>query len=85
MTDSPIPEGDLTAAESEELLLMCGHAPGPEPLSPAAQAVLDAYHRELPPNYEPGGLAAALRAAANYCPRDRRILMTIADELEGRQ
>lgn len=36
----------------------------PTPLSPAAQAVLDAYHRELPPNYEPGGLAAALRAVA---------------------
>ena len=34
-------------------------------LSPAAQAVLDAFHRELPPDNEPGGLAAALRAAAD--------------------
>ena len=34
-------------------------------LSPAAQEVLDAFHRELPPDNEPGGLAAALRAAAD--------------------
>ncbi len=33
-------------------------------LSPAAQEVLDAFHRELPPDNEPGGLAAALRALA---------------------
>jgi hypothetical protein len=32
------------------------------PLSPAAQAVLDAYHRELPPDGQPGGIAAAIRA-----------------------
>jgi len=35
------------------------------PLSPAAQAVLDAFHKELSPNNQPGGLPAALRAAAN--------------------
>jgi hypothetical protein len=33
-------------------------------LSPAAQAVLDAFHKELSPDYQPGGLPAALRAAA---------------------
>lgn len=85
MTDSPLPpDSDLTAAEAEELLLMCGHAPGHEPLSPAAQAVLDAANRA----YDQAatvtqGTAAALRAAAVYCTRERRILMTIADELEG--
>lgn len=54
-------------------------------LSPAAQAVLDAY-RSLWLDASVGKcLAEALRAAAlySYCPVDRRILMTIADELEG--
>jgi hypothetical protein len=36
-----------------------------EPLSPDAQAVLEAFHRELPPNNEPGGLTAALREAVD--------------------
>ena len=56
-------------------------------LSPAAQAVLNAYgsspllndhvldHRHC--------LAAALRAAALICKRERQTLMAIADELEG--
>jgi hypothetical protein len=30
-----------------------------------------------------GALAAALRAAAVYCTRERRILMTITDELDN--
>jgi hypothetical protein len=47
-------------------------------LSPQAQAVLDAF-----PNHQREGIAAALRAAAVYCTRERRILMTIAAELEG--
>ena len=58
-----------------------------KPLSPAAQAVLDAYcthadflnrevsHEEM--------LAAALYAAAHHLPNDRRQLAAIADELEG--
>lgn len=58
-------------------------------LSPAAQAVLDAYFteadrldREVSDNEM---LAAALRAAAlySYCHVDHRILATIADELEN--
>lgn len=52
-------------------------------LSPAAQAVLDAYIAE-----DRAGrlaVAAALRAAALYCTRERRILMAIAAELEGQQ
>ena len=56
-------------------------------LSPAAQGVLDAWGNVIrADNY--GGrvevpLAAALRAAAVYCTRERRILMTIADELDN--
>lgn len=60
----------------------------PTPLSPAAQAVLDAFYTG------DGGLdyldrfaryderiAAALRAAALYCKRDSAILLSLADEL----
>jgi hypothetical protein len=53
--------------------------PPPE-LSPAAQAVLDAFRSS---HTGQGCLAAALRAAALYCTRERRILMTIAAELDG--
>jgi hypothetical protein len=52
-------------------------------LSPAAQAVLDAFHKELPPDNQPGGLVAALYAAAHHLPNDRRQLAAIADELEA--
>ena len=50
------------------------------PLSPAAQAVLDAIDGIERPQWI---AEAALRAAAVYCTRERRVLMTIADELEG--
>jgi hypothetical protein len=69
------------------------------PLSPAAQAVLDAFHKELSPDNQPGGLPAALRAAADQvatpipddCTADvfnrqikiRAELLAIAAELEG--
>lgn len=33
-------------------------------LSQDAQSVLDAFNKELPPNYEAGGLPAALQALA---------------------
>jgi hypothetical protein len=60
-------------------------------LSPAAQAVMDAYKNapDLMLDGDPDeveqrlGLAAALRAVAVYCTRERRILLTIAAELEG--
>jgi hypothetical protein len=55
-------------------------------LSPAARAVLyDAHNRWLDVDDDiPAQVAAAaLKAAAVYCTRERRILMTIADELEG--
>lgn len=59
-----------------------------EPLSPAAQAVLDAANGAS--SYGPDDClndslwvaAAALRAAALYCKRDRLQLIVIADELE---
>jgi len=50
-------------------------------LSPAAQAVLDAYHKA---DIDDAVTAAAvLRAAALYCKRDRIQLLTIADELKA--
>ncbi len=55
-------------------------------LSPQAQAVLNAVVDGAHPAFAPIAApmaAAALRAAALYCPRERRILMTIADELDS--
>ena len=62
MTD-PTPN-DLSHLSDEEFIALCPqgeHAPGPEPLSPAAQAMLDAYYCDAP---VPGSkrVAAALRA-----------------------
>jgi hypothetical protein len=59
-----------------------------KPLSPAAQAVLKAANGRS--SYGPDDClnesrwiaAAALKAAALYCTRERRVLMTIAAELE---
>jgi hypothetical protein len=61
-------ESDLTEKESEQLLLLCGHGIGPK-LSPAAQAVLDAFYTEAD-RLDRGAteeemIAAALRAAAD--------------------
>jgi hypothetical protein len=53
-----------------------------EPLSPAAQAVLDGF-RAVPSLMDAPSIAGALRAAAVYCKRDRLQLLAIADELEG--
>ena len=74
-------ESDLTEEESEQLLSMCGHGIGSK-ISPAAQAVLDAYrstHLSL------NNLAAALRAAASQLTSAKAIdqLRAIAAELEG--
>ena len=49
-------------------------------LSPAAQAVLDAY--QFAPIEDELTAAAVLRAAALYCKRDAVTLLAIADELE---
>lgn len=70
MTKPPEPN-DMSHLSDEEFMALCPlgeHAPGPEPLSPAAQAVLDAWltsengERMLG---DPACLAAALRAAAD--------------------
>lgn len=56
-------------------------------LSPAARAVLyDAHNRwvDVDDDIPAQVAAAALRAAASYCKRDRLHLIAIADELEGR-
>ena len=57
-------------------------------LSQSAQAVLNAYgsspiHNDHVIDHR-CCLAAALRAAALICTRERRTLMAIADELEAR-
>ena len=64
MTD-PTPN-DLSHMSDEDFNALCPqghHAPGAEPLSPAAQAVLDAA--VLPCTIRQGIAAAALRAAAD--------------------
>ena len=73
MTD--LTPNDLSHLSDEEFLALCPqgeHAPGPEPLSPAAQAVLDEYSAAADFTFDPSidfwgvkaGLAAALRALA---------------------
>lgn len=63
-------------------------------LSPQTQAIIDAFHREVPPNYEAGGLCAALREVVNQLQYynfgegedmilDARAILDIADELEN--
>ena len=97
MTD--LTPNDLDLLTKEEFLALCPqgeHAPGPEPLSPAAQALLDAA---LPHQVHRYAAAAALRAVADQvaspipddCRYDvfnrqldiRAKLLAIATELEG--
>ena len=62
-------ESDLTDEESEQLLMLCGHAIGPS-LSPAARAVFEAFNSKFDwiedgvPGPQFSSIAAALRAAA---------------------
>jgi hypothetical protein len=84
---------DLSHLSEEEFNSLCPqgeHAPGPEPLTPAAQAVLDAYEAvDCDPflgNPPEAALAAALRALAariNGADAIRQDILDIADELEG--
>lgn len=71
---------DLSHLSDDEFNALCphdGHAPGPEPLIPAAQAVLDAYKKARDGEYingewiqdEAGQVAAALLAAADQARR----------------
>lgn len=65
----------LTNEEHERLLLMSEHAIAP-PLSPAAQAVLDAWNNEWSKGsfcHDQRSIAAALRAAADQVvPPERK-------------
>ncbi len=80
-----------TTNAMDDLRQASAEVAGVEVLNPAAQAVLDAASDVYWDwaNMEPAAshviAAAALRAAAiySYCPMDRKILATIADELEG--
>ena len=101
MTD--LTPNDLSHLSDEEFNALCPqgeHAPGPEPLSPAAQAVLDAmYEVNMDFGDENAKLAAAaLRALADQVVPDegnfltpaiaagiRAHILAIATELETAQ
>ena len=91
---------DLSHLSDEEFLALCPqgeHAPGPEPLSPAAEAVLDAA---LPHQVHRYAAAAALRKLADQVvcadptgapdccisimEEIRAAILAIATELEGK-
>jgi hypothetical protein len=91
MTD--LTPNNLSHLSDEEFIALCPqgyHAPGAEPLSPAAEALLDAYftHADLL-NREVSHeemIAAALRALAvriKGADAIRRDILDIATELEG--
>ena len=75
----------LNNEEHECLLLMSEHGIAP-PLSPAAQAISDAYQDNLS-SYVETGLIAALRAAADQLDHadSAHTLYAIATKLEGQQ
>jgi len=96
MTDhTPNDLSHLSDAEFHSLCPQGEHAPGPQPLSPAAQAVLDAAFAPWETTDTPESIAAAaLRAVADqvvpestgisYTKQDiRTALLAIADELEN--
>ena len=74
MTD--LTPNDLSHLSDEEFIALCPqgeHAPGPEPLSPAAQAIFFAADGMKPRQYRGRALAAALRALADQViPRPAR-------------
>lgn len=81
-------ESDLTEEEHERLILMSGHAVAP-PLSLEARNIFEAFNSKFEwiedgvPGPQFKSLAAALRAAALFCKRDKLILLSIADEFEA--
>ena len=73
MTDLTPP--DLSHLSDEEFNALCPqgeHAPGPEPLSPAAQAIFFAADGMQPRQYRGRALAAALRALADQVVPENR-------------
>jgi hypothetical protein len=92
MTDHlPNDLSHLSDAEFNALCPQGEHAPGPQPLSPGAQAVLDAFNnRGLSSREWHDGKAASLKLAAALCAAVHGIdyitseeILSIADELEG--
>ena len=83
MTD--LTPNDLSHLSDEEFLALCPqgeHAPGPEPLSPAAQALLDLYWETFNAPLEGAiyrPLAAALRALAEQLRLELSLGDTDAD------
>ena len=73
---------ELTDEEHEALLLKSEHAIAPQ-LSPAARSVFRAAQEAFDEWDLTAPVAAALRAAALYCKRDRLQLLAIASELEA--
>ena len=92
MTD--LTPNDLSHMSDEDFNALCPqghHAPGAEPLSPAAQAVLSTYEKVWSQGYG-SPLAAALRTVADQCINRAwsvemddlyKELYAIAAELEG--
>jgi hypothetical protein len=79
MTDiTPNDLSHLSDAEFQSLCPQGEHAPGPEPLSPAAQAVLDAV-REICPAPADEIAAAAIRALADQLRLELPLGNTDAD------
>jgi hypothetical protein len=84
---------DLSHLSDEEFCALCPqgeHAPGPQPLTPAAQAVMDAYWQA--PLSNEASVAAALRSVADQVvdahdgftgTRIYDDIYAIADELEA--
>ena len=89
MTDlTPNDLSHLSDAEFHALCPQGEHAPGPEPLSPAAQAIVAAFNDRyellgpLERNWEETCLTAALRARADHIRAD---ILAIATELENHE
>lgn len=83
---------DLSHLSDEEFNALCPqgeHAPGPEPLSPAAEAIFFAADGMQPRQYRGKALAASLRALADQAGSAKHWhvdqLLAIAIELENQQ
>ena len=73
---------DLSHLSDEEFLALCPqgeHAPGPEPLSPAAEAIFFAADGMQPRQYRGRALAAAIRALADQLRLELPLGSTDAD------
>lgn len=80
MTDlSPKDLSHLSDEEFNDLCPQGEHAPGPEPLSPAAQAIYEPFENNLS-GYIETGLIAAIRALADQVVPERLLCTRTAEE-----